>query len=332
MSSDPTRRPFKAAVMLFLATTVWGVTFIAMKALGQKQLASMPEAGTWFLTSLSMLLRFGVSAILIGLWCGKKLRDATRLELWQGAGLGCFSGLGILFQMDGVQHTEASTSAFLTQCYCVFIPIVLAVHRRRIPGTRLILSCAMVMAGVAVLANIDWKGFRLGRGELESIIGSILFTGQILWLERPLFQANRNALTTFIMFATVTLLILPVVILTGTGPRQWAAASDSWAAVVLDGFLILGGTLAPYVVMNYWQPHLPATQAGLIYCCEPLFTSVFALFLPGWLSAEYQIHYANEAMTAHLVMGGGLITAANMLAMWPIPPPSPPAPATNRAG
>jgi drug/metabolite transporter (DMT)-like permease len=324
-------RPFQAALMLFLATSVWGASFLAMKALGLKQQQIMAGAGTWFVASLSLLIRFGVSAVLVGVWSGRKLRDATRLELWQGAGLGLFGGAGILFQMDGVQHTAASTAAFLTQCYCIFIPVTLACHRRKWPGRKLALACVMVLAGVVILSNIQWGNLRMGRGEWESILGSFLFTGQILWLERPVFQGNRNAVFSFVMFATVALLVLPALLLTGTDPRQWVSVYASRPALWLIGFLTLGGTLAPYMVMNYWQPHLPATQAGLIYCCEPLFTSLFSLFLPGLLSAAIQIHYANEAVTTRLLAGGGMITAANVLAMWPRRPPSAPPPATDRA-
>jgi drug/metabolite transporter (DMT)-like permease len=259
------------------------------------------------------------------------LRGTTRLELWQGAGLGLFGGLGILFQTDGVQHTAASTSAFLTQCYCIFIPLALAWHRRKMPVTSLIVSCVLVMGGVGVLANIDWKVFRIGRGEAESILGSLLFTGQILWLERPAFRPNRNRVTTFVMFTTVALVVLPVVLMTGSGPSEWAAAYNSWSAIVLIGFLTLGGTLAAYALMIHWQPHLPATQAGLVYCCEPLFTSVFALFLPGCLSAAMLIHYANETVTARLLVGGGLISLANLLALWPNLRSSPLPPARDHA-
>ena len=67
--------------------------------------------------------------------------------------------------------------------------------------------------------------------------------------------------------------------------------------------------------MNYWQPHVPATQAGLIYCCEPLLTSIFALFLPSYFSAWCGIDYPNEKMTTSLLIGGGLITAANLIAL-----------------
>ncbi len=69
--------------------------------------------------------------------------------------------------------------------------------------------------------------------------------------------------------------------------------------------------------MNAWQPHLPATQAGLIYCCEPLFTSIFALFLPALMSDAFRIHYENDVLTTRLLTGGALITAANLLAIWP---------------
>jgi len=284
MPQDKTHQPAKAAVMLFLATSVWGASFLAMKALGLKQQEALPGSGTWFLTSLSLLARFGVSALLVGLWLGKKSADVTRLEILQGAGLGAFGGLGILFQMDGVQHTA---------------------------------GCVMVAAGVAVLANVDWRELRLGRGETESILGSILFTGQILWLERPKFHQNRHAVATFTMFVTVALVVLPVVLFTGNGWREWTVAYASWPTVILIGFLTLGGTLAAYATMNYWQPHVPATEAGLIYCCEPVFTSVFALFLPGIMSAAFKIRYPNESLTPHLLIGGGLVTAANLLAMWP---------------
>jgi drug/metabolite transporter (DMT)-like permease len=302
--------------MLFAATSVWGGSFVAMKALGLKQQQLIPGAGTWFVASLSLLLRFGVSTVLIALWAGRALSKPSRAEFWQGAGLGIFGGLGILFQMDAVQHTAASTSAFLTQCYCVLIPVVLALHHWKIPRKSLIACCLMVLTGVAILGNVDWQKFRLGRGEMESIFGSILFTGQILWLERPVFKSNRIPVATFYMFAITTLVVLPVTVVTTAAPGQWVAAYNSPPAIWLILFLILPGTLGTYTIMNYWQPHLPATQAGLIYCCEPVFTSVLALFVPAWLSAQCGVDYPNEMMTTRLLLGGGLITAANLLAMF----------------
>ena len=65
--------------------------------------------------------------------------------------------------------------------------------------------------------------------------------------------------------------------------------------------------------MNAWQPKVSATQAGLMYCFEPIFASLYAFFLPAWLSVLAGITYANERLTLDLFIGGALITAANVL-------------------
>lgn len=307
----------RAAGMLLLATAFWGGSFLVMKALGQAQSGLMERGGSWLTSSVSLAIRFAFSAMALALWQGRSHRSFTRLEWLEGGGLGLFCGGGLLFQMDGVMHTSASTSAFLTQCYCVFIPVAQAWHHRKLPSKRLAGGCLMVMTGVVILANVDWIGFRLGRGETESIIGSIFFTAQILWLERPAFAANRVEATTTIMFAVVALAALSVAVGSGAETRTILAAYHSWVAIALIAFLTLASTLAAYTMMNRWQRYVPAAEAGLIYCCEPVFTSVYALFLPGWLSVMAGIQYANETPTPRQMFGGGLILAANALVLWP---------------
>ncbi len=65
--------------------------------------------------------------------------------------------------------------------------------------------------------------------------------------------------------------------------------------------------------MNAWKPKITATEAGLIYCFEPIFGTALALFLPAWFSVLAGIAYANESATWTLLAGGGLITLANVL-------------------
>ena len=92
-------------------------------------------------------------------------------------------------------------------------------------------------------------------------------------------------------------------------PRAFSAPV-SWCFLVI---LVGPCTLLSFIWMNRWQPHVSATTAGLIYCLEPVFTSLFALFLPGWFSAMARVAYANESITAPLIIGGGLILLANVL-------------------
>ncbi len=302
----------RACVWLLAATAVWGLSFPFIKASWLAQHNVMPEMNSVFFAAMLAVVRFGVAAVIIAIFSVRSLHQLTRLELQQGVGLGIFGGLGILFQMDGLAHTSASTSAFLTQFYCLLIPIWVAWHQRALPKIAVFVSSMMVLGGVAVLSRFDWREFKMGRGEAETILSAIFFTGQILWLERPRYAQNRVSHFTVIMFFMISLLILPVAIVTKPAGHSLFAAYHSSAVLALAAVITIGCTLVAYTVMNVWQPHVTATEAGLIYCVEPLCASVFALFLPGWLSRFAQIDYPNEHLTVNLLVGGGLITAANV--------------------
>jgi drug/metabolite transporter (DMT)-like permease len=303
----------KAARMLLLATVLWGLSFPVMKALGLDMQQLLPGASTWFLTASAVIARFGLATVIMALCCRRTLRQITRLEVWQGAGLAFFGGAGLLFQMDGLAYTSASTSAFLTQCYCLILPFAASIRDRKPPSLLMIGCSLMVVAGVAILADVDWRTLRLGRGEIETLIGSFLFTGQILWLERPQFARNRVGHFSLVMFAGTVLVCLPVGLWHMERAADWITPYLSPEVIVYVAILVLFCTMGAYLLMNYWQPFIPAEEAGLVYAAEPVAASLFALFLPAWLSAFSGISYPNEQVTRRLVVGGGLISAANLL-------------------
>lgn len=307
----------KAIQMLIVANVFWGLSFPATKALAMTQQTLLPAGSSWFIASLCVVYRFGAAAFILLLLSARTLPGMTRLEIEEGLGLGLFAGAGILLQVDGMAYTSASTSAFLTQCYCVVIPLWVAWRQRRRPAARVFLSCTLVIAGVAVLAGVNWHSLRLGRGELETIAASFVFTGQILWLERPKYIDNNLRHFSLVMFGVMALVCLPVALLTTRQPADWLRAYHSGPALGLLGILIFFCTFGGYLLMNRWQPHLTATQAGLIYCFEPIFASGFALFLPGWISAWASVEYANEKLSGNLLLGGAWITAANVLIQLP---------------
>jgi len=309
----PSKQRWKAPLMLVLATAFWAVSFPTMKALTLAQQDLLPGASTWFIASLCLVYRLSASALVMLLVSLPTLPRFTWSEVRQGLGLGLFGGTGLVFQMDGLAYTAASTSAFLTQCYCLLIPLWLALIQRRWPSPMVVASCLLVVAGVAVLSEIDWRTFTLGRGEVETIIGSVLFTGQILWLQRPTYRTNNVNHFTLVMFAIMALVGAPLACATTRQPGDWLRAYSSEATLAFLAILVFSCTLGGYLLMNYWQPRVSATEAGLIYCAEPVFASLAALFMPGWFSDWAGVGYANEILTWNLLVGGGLITAANIL-------------------
>jgi drug/metabolite transporter (DMT)-like permease len=299
--------------MLLLANLFWGLSFPVIKSLGLLQQHLVPAAGTSFITAYTMAPRFLLGVLVLAALQARAGWRCTRGELQQGLALGLFTGAGMALQNDGLQFTAASTSAFLTQFYAIMIPVWLALRARRNPGGLVWVCCALVLAGVAVLGRFDWRQLHLGRGEWETLLGSGFFMGQILWLEKKEFAANRAGRITLVMFATEGLMFWIGAAVTAPGAAAMLAPWTSPAWVGLTLVLTVVCTLGAFGLMNAWQPKITATEAGLIYCVEPVFCAVMALFLPAIFSVWTGIDYPNEHATPSLLVGGGLITLANVL-------------------
>jgi drug/metabolite transporter (DMT)-like permease len=307
----------KAFQMLLLCTALWALSFPVIKALTALQQGLSPGIGTWFITSLCVTLRFLISGLLVLIFSLRQLKTVSRREIEQGVRLAFFCSAGMCLQMDGLGYTSASTSAFLTQLYCVLIPVWLVVSKRRFPTAKIVLCSVLVLVGMAVLAKLNVFALRLGRGELETLASSVMFAGQILSLENPRYAANRPQCFTTVMLLGMALFTAPLVWLTAPGLSECVRVYSSLSACVLLSLLVLVCSLGPFLLMNRWQREVTATEAGLVYCAEPVLTSLLALFLPAWLSQWAGVNYPNEELTARLLIGGGLITVANVLLQLP---------------
>ena len=310
-AETPVRRT--AIRMLVLCAAFWAVSFPVMKALALEQQKLLPGADSWFLASLGVMIRFGSAGLLLAAFTARTLKNISRLEIEHGIVLAVFGAGGILLQMDGLAYTTASTSAFLTQGYCVVIPLWAALVHGRAPAGKALFSIVLVCIGAAVLAGVDFNSFKIGRGELETLAASVLFAGQILALEHPRYAANNPMRFSTVMFLAMAVCCVPLLLATAPDAAAVARAYGSATSLVFMAVLVVVCTLGGYVLMNRWQRGVTATEAGLIYSAEPVFASVLALFLPAWISAWTGIAYPNEQLTLRLLIGGGLITVANVL-------------------
>jgi drug/metabolite transporter (DMT)-like permease len=313
MHESSQRGRSKAVFMLLSVCVLWGATFPLMKAVSLRAQTTR-ELSTWFVASSALSLRFTVAALL--LVCFGQ-RSATSKELIQGVGLGVFTAVGLLFQMDGLNFTEASTSAFLTQAYVVIIPIGSALAARRLPSFRLSVAVLTMLVGMGVLSRFDWQQLRLGRGESETLLAASLFSVQILWLGKKSFVQNRALAVSLVSFTTMALVLLPVACLSAHDISDVYVAFGSLEALTLLGVLALPCTLLAYHLMNRYQPQVDASEAGIVYGAEPLFASFFALFLPALLARFCGIDYPNETLTSRLLVGGALIVLANVILQLP---------------
>lgn len=308
----------RAIGMLLVANLLWGLSFPLVKATGLLHATLVPDGGSWFAAVYTVAPRFLLATLVLLAFRPAVLRGATASEWRQGLILGLSGAAGMLSKNDALQYTAASTSAFLTQFYALLIPAWLAWRVRRLPVPPVWLACGLVLAGVAVLSGFHpfaagESPLRFGRGEAETLLCSVFFMVQIFALERAEFAGNRTLPITFVMFATEAVLFAGLAFATAPDVAALVRPWQSPAWLGLTAALTVFCTLGAFGLMTAFQPRITATEAGLLYCLEPVFAAALALFLPGWLSVWTGISYANETLTAGLLAGGALITAANVL-------------------
>ena len=122
------------------------------------------------------------------------------------------------------------------------------------------------------------------------------------------------------MFGVQALLLWTLVPLTAPNVESTLVPWTSPVWLVMTLVLTVLCTYTAYILMNAWQPRITSTEAGLIYCTEPIFGSLLALVLPALFSIAAEIDYLNETGTWSLLIGGGLITLANILLQLKPPP------------
>ena len=314
----------KATGLLLVACLCWGLSFPLARALSIAQ-ESVAGSDSWGRTAWGLGLRFTVAAVLLALWLGRSLAWPTAAEWRQGLGLGLTTAGGMLLQMDALSYTSASTCAFLTQGSAAWIPLFAALATRRWPSLRVVLCVVAVLAGIGLLAGVDLRTLRIARGELEALLCSLVFSVQILWAERPAYAANRSLLVALVTFVVAALAFVPVLFATAPTP---AALGQLYADPAQLTILVLLATVSTglgMILMFRYQRFVGATTAAIIYGSEPLWATIFAGFLPALVAPWLGITYLNEQLSTALLVGGGLILAANLGMAWRRQPATQPA-------
>lgn len=303
----------RARTLLFGATALWGLSFPLMRGLELAQGAQASGVSSSALAAGDMAVRFLGSALILLPLYGRELGTLSRREWSQAGGLAFFGGVGLFLQTLGLLWTDASVAAFLTQLYTLIVPLIVALRDRRRPTGRVMAACLLVLFGAALLSPGLLSHFALALGEGVILISTFFLAGTIVWVERPRYIANRAGPVTLLMFALMGAFYAAAYPLLG---GSVAGAGRLFATPGIVGLMlatILFCTLINFFIMNKWQRWVTATEAGLIYCLEPVIATAFTAFLPGIISVLAGVNYANEPLAWNLVAGGAIIVSATIL-------------------
>ncbi|GAA1448986.1 DMT family transporter [Mycobacterium cookii] len=278
MEHEQTRRTtLLAAAALLAIAACWGSTFFLIKDL----LDRVP-------TLDFLAVRFSIAAVVLLLVAPRAVGRLSPVVRRHAVVLGVLYGIAQILQTAGLAHTPASISGFVTGLYVVFTPLLAAaILRTRIPPV----TWAAVLLATIGLGVLALRGFSIGYGELITLASAVLYALHIVGLGA--WSTAQDAVGMTILQIIVIALICTLAtahdgIVLPDRTSDWV--SVAYMAVVVGALGLLAQTWA--------QAHLPPTRSAIIMSMEPVFASLFAVWLGG------------EDVTTRLLLGGSMVLVA----------------------
>jgi drug/metabolite transporter (DMT)-like permease len=257
-----TRQRAIANGYLIVQTLLWGLSFIWTKNIN----AEMP-------TIAYLALRFIAAALAVLPLLLLRIKGAlTPSFIRASLVLGGLLFLAMTLQIFGLNHTSVTNSSFITSTTVIIVPILERVLFKRKLSPALWAGSVVAFIGVTVLSG----GLSVPNiGDVLTALCAVTFSFHILFSAKYAAQHPADALgCTQIVVTAVLFTVL------------WSADGFNLAGFhpsLLVGIAIMGvvstatGFAGQVIALKYTRP----TLASLIYALEPIFATMFALFVPG---------------------------------------------------
>lgn len=265
-----------AKLALFLATLIWGTSFVIIK-----------DAVNLISPNYLMALRFTGACALLSVIFWKRLHKITGEMLWQGALIGVFLYLAYLWQTYGIMFTTPGKNAFLTAFYCVLVPFLAWVAKGSRPDRWNLIAALMCITGIGLISLSG--DLTIGKGDFFTLIGGFFFACHMVAISK--FGGQRDPiLITILQFAAAAVCFwITSLVIEG---ESKAVAVDVLPSVI---YLCLFCTAAALLLQNFGQKHTAPSAAALILSLESVFGTLFSALL------------GREDLTVRMVCGFAMI-------------------------
>lgn len=246
--------------MLLGITIIWGWTFLIVK-----------DAVASYSVLTFLALRFTLAAGLL-------LPFAVRQWSWKvavrGAGIGAAVALGYLFQTFGLTGTSAAHAGLLTGLFVIFTPVLDRLLYRA-PLAPVTLLSVMVGVGGTALLTLNGLSTSISWGDALELLTAVAFALQIVWLG----HYSRGLPSTPLAASQMIPAAAGFWILTLTTQTTLRMPSPSvWLAIVITGGL---ASALAFWVQTFVQQRITSARTAVILLAEPLFATIFAVWLGG---------------------------------------------------
>ena len=289
---------------ILLTTLIWGSTFSVARGV----LDHWPP-----LTYLAV--RMPLAALVFAALFPRQVFGASRAAWRAGAILGALMGVGFIGQTTGLLYTTPAKSAFITGITTPLVPVVAYALWRARPSRENLLGIVLAsIGGALILAPAEAAGFN--GGDLITLSTTLLFAGHINLMSAYAGRIDARQLSA-----------LQITVAAGVMLVAWLAvraAAWGWGAEALPpglareavppvwsgtvawqiAYLTLFGTLATFLLWTWGQARMTATHAAVIFSLEPVFATIFAVWMRG--AGEWTGGRAN--LGAALILAGIIVS------------------------
>ena len=284
------QRATQSDLLLIAVTLVAAISWMFSK----EAIALMPPL-------LFMGLRFLLAAVFLACLGSRQLRQLTREHVLRSARVGIVFGIGMLFWVLGLAHSESmGEGAFLTSLGVLLVPIVARVFFAEPVPRSTWLAIPVALLGMAMLSLAH--GFAVSAGQLYYLIAAValavFFTlntrAATISMRRASARQAAAAMTavdplalTIIALTSVGLVTLLCSMLFETAllpAVQWSFDVFFWlfaSAIV--------GTAARFWLQTYAQSLTTQTSGAVMLILEPIWVALFAALWFGETLATLQL-------------------------------------------
>ena len=268
-----------AKLALFLATIIWGSSFVIIK-----------DAVNLITPNFLMAIRFTGACIVLSIIFRKKLRGITRKMLLHGAIMGACLFFAYFFQTLGVMRTTPGKNAFLTAIYCILVPFMAWIMGSKRPDRWNVIAAFICITGIGLISL--QKDFTMGTGDVLTLIGGFFYSCHMVAVDK--YSGGRDPVVmTVLQFAAAAVIFWVATFVYDGGVRPVPLK-----VVPSIAYLCLLCTGAALLLQNFGQKHTNPSTAALILTFESVFGTVFSVIM------------GREDLSFRIVLGFALIFLA----------------------
>ena len=268
---------------LLLTAFIWGTSFVVLKN-------ALDSIGIlWILA-----IRFTVSALLLGLAAGKKLRKLDRRTFRGSMIIGAFLATAYIVQTFGLNYTTPGKNAFLTATYCVLVPFLAWLIYKRRPGAHNLLAAVLCLTGIGFV-SLSGAGSGFNKGDALTLGCGIFYALQIIAVEQYIHGGDAVSISA-VEFATAALICWVGALLFEPAPGP--LSGSMWLTIA---YLSVACTALCFFLQAWGMQYTSSSTAAVLMTLESVFGTLVSVL------------FYHEPMTVKLVIGFALIFFAVLL-------------------